>query len=213
MRIDPNDPHHLALERDIITFAESHDWVIGSATYHSVMPQPVQLALQRCWDPAALYVRARADRVAVKENDCRLFEAKTNSGQWNRAAIEANPICHYIRLGIPCLYIYRDYKDGFEAAFWTTAMPCIDVVFLPDRWDAALRRYFRGQFRDVWPDVEIQSLSSVNGSCDPYVVISRESLTAVAVDWRAIFATVPVIQPPAPSWLSDCPILDGTYVV
>jgi len=200
---DPNDPRHLALEREIIAFAELHGWIIGSATYHTVMAAPVVMALQQCWDPAALYVRGRADRVAVKENHCRLWEAKTNPGRWLRGAFEANPICHYIRLGVPCLYIYRDYRNGngFEAAFWTTAMPQIDVVFLPDRWDAALRRYFRQQFRAIWPDVDIQSWSGVNGSCDPYVLISRESLIAAAVDWQQVFAAVPIIEPPAPAWL------------
>lgn len=187
---DPNDPHHAALEADIVAHAIAHGWVVDSATYHRVMAEPVRLALQRCWDPAALYIRGRADRVAVKDQHCRLFEAKTNSGRWLRAAIEALPVSHYVRLGLPCLYVYRDVKDGFETAFWTTAMPRIDVIFLPDRWCEPLARYFRDRFMEVWPGTEIQTLPAVNGSHDPYLLLSRESMIAAAVSWRDVFASM-----------------------
>jgi hypothetical protein len=155
------------------------------------MPEPVQNALRRCWDPAALYVRARADRVAVKDQSCRLFEAKTNSGRYTRASIEALPITHYIRLGVPCLYVYRDVKDGFEAAFWTTAVPAIDVIFLPDRWTTPMKRFFRNQFQELWPETDIVEVPAVNGSNDPYVVMSRDSLAANALDWRTVFVDPP----------------------
>jgi hypothetical protein len=152
------------------------------------MSEPVKLALSRCYDAAALYVRGRADRVAVKGPRCILFEAKTNAGKWPRASIEALPLVHYIRLGMPCLYIYRDMKDGFEASFWTTDMPTIDVVLIPHRWPSAIGAFFTTQFRSVWPDVEIASLPGTNGSGDPFVCITRESLIAKAVEWRRIFA-------------------------
>jgi hypothetical protein len=186
---NPNDPHHAALEAEIIACATTYAWVVGSATYHTVMADPVVLALQRCWDPAALYIRGRADRVAVKDQRCVLFEAKTNSGCWPRGAFEALPIRHYIRVGVPCLYVYRDMKDGFEAAFWTTAMPAIDVIFLPDQWAPSLLRYFRDRFQEMWPDVEVLHIPAVNGSNDPYLVLSRASMQAVGVDWRAVFSS------------------------
>jgi hypothetical protein len=194
--VSPDDPHHAALETEVIAFAEAHGWAVGSATYHTVMPEAVKIALSRCYDPSALYVRGRADRVAVKGQHCRLFEAKTNSGRHLRASIEAGPICHYISTGIPCLYIYRDVKDGFEAAFWTTAMPCIDVVFLPELWTPPLQRYFQTQFRRVWPHVDIAPLPRTNGSNDPFVVIRRDALAERLVDWRAMFAATPPIDPP-----------------
>ena len=193
---DPNDPHHAALEAEIVACATAHGWTVGSATYHTVMADPVRLALQRCWDPAALYVRGRADRVAVKDQRCVLFEAKSNSGRWARAAFEALPVSHYIRLGVPCLYVYRDVKDGFETAFWTTAMPRIDVIFLPDRWSVQLRKFYRDAFGKVWPDTEITTIRAVNGSNDPYLAVSRESLVAAAVSWRDVFAET--VDPPTP---------------
>ena len=189
--ITPDDPHHAALEAEIIFVAEGYGWLVGAATYHAAMPDPVKLALSRCYDVAALYVRARADRVAVKGPRCILFEAKTNPGKWLRASIEALPLVHYIRLGMPCLYIYRDVKDGYEAGFWTTDMPTIEVVMIPDRWSAAMRTFFTTQFRSVWPEVEIASIPSTNGSGDPYVCITREALTAKGVEWRLIFAGAP----------------------
>lgn len=187
--VNPNDPHHAALEAEIIAHAIDHQWVIGEATYHSVMPDPVRRALQRCWDPAALYVRGRADRVAVRGQQCVLFESKTNSGKHLRASIEALPVSHYVRIGVPCLYVYRDIKDAFESAFWTTAMPRIDVVFIPADWSDPMKRYFRREFHITWPEADIQDLAwSVNGSNDPFMLISRDALAEAFVDWRAVFA-------------------------
>ena len=186
--ITPDDPHHAALEAEIIFVAEGYGWLVGAATYHAVMPDPVKLALSRCYDHSALYVRGRADRVAVKGPRCILFEAKTNIGKWQRASIEALPLVHYLRVGVPCLYIYRDMKDSYEAAFWTTDMPTIDVVMIPRVWSSAMVMFFTAQFRSVWPDVEITLIPPTNGSGDPFVCITREALTAKGVEWRAIFA-------------------------
>lgn len=203
----PSDPHHAALEADVIAHATANAWAVGSATYHTVMPEPVRLALQRCWDPAALYVRGRADRVAVKDQRCVLFETKTNSGRYLRASIEALPVSFYIRLGVRCLYVYRDVKDGFEAAFWTDAMPSIDVIFLPDRWTTQLRQFFRDQFRHVWPDAAIQPIHAVNGSNDPYLCVSRESMIAAAVPWRDVFSAT-VVESPQPGPRSPITVED-----
>jgi hypothetical protein len=186
--VRPDDPHHAQLEGDVIAHATACGYHVGSATYHTVMPEPVRDALSRCWDVAALYIRGRADRVAVRDQRCILFEAKTNSGPWPRAAIEALPLSFYVRLGVPCLYVYRDVTRGFELAFWTTNLPIIDVIFLPHRF-SQLDQVYRQEFARVWPGIEIQALPGCNGSRDPYVAIRRESLEAVAVDWRAVFAS------------------------
>jgi hypothetical protein len=154
------------------------------------MPEPLRSALSRCWDPAALYVRARADRVAIREQQCVLFDPKTNSGSHSRASLEALPIINYLRLGIPCLFVYRDMKDRFETAFWTTTLPEVDAIFLPPQRTKELQNYYRVQLRQAWPDTDlVEHLPTNGGSNDPYVVIRREAFMACGVDWQQVFAS------------------------
>lgn len=192
--VNPNDRHHAKLEKDVVDHAQAHGWCVGSATYHEAMPEPVKVALSRCWDPAALYVRGRADRVAVKDQRCILFEAKTNSGRHVRAAIEAGPLCHYHRLGIACLYVYRDVKDGYESAFWTTNMPEPDAILIPAAWSWPMRQYFRKQLRSTWPDQDVSLIPPTNGSNDPFVCFSRDQLNEKAVQWRNVFMDAAVSE-------------------
>lgn len=182
MRFDDKD--HARVEAEVVQFATDHGWLVGAATYHQAMPDPVVTALSRCWDPAALYIRGRADRCAVKEEHCVLFEVKTNPGKWTRAAIEALPLSYYIRLEIPCLYIWRDHGEDF--AFWTTELPVIDVIFLPRRF-SQLHRFFRKQFTKDFPDVEIVETPGTSGSDDPFVVIRRDAIQERGVDWKQVF--------------------------
>jgi hypothetical protein len=180
-----NSVDHDRLESEVIAHATAHGWVVGCATYHTVMAEKVREALSRCWDDAALYIRGRADRCAVKNQRCILFECKTNPGPWLRASIEALPLSRYVRLGVPCLYIYRD-RQGTDFAFWTTDLPTIDVIFLPDRFPE-LDRFYRARLEQAFPGVEIQSLWGTNGSGDPFAVIRPESLIEKSIDWKSVF--------------------------
>jgi hypothetical protein len=182
-----DDPHHQELEHDVITYGTTHGWQMGAGTYHSVMPERTIRALQCCWDPTALHVRARADRVAVKDQFCLLWEGKTNSGSKDRALFEALPLAFYVWNELRCLYIYRDVVRGYESAFWTTRLPEFFEILIPPR-HPELHPHYRAMFARVWPSIQVTDFVPVNGSGDPFIAVTRDRLAACAVDWREVFA-------------------------
>jgi hypothetical protein len=180
--ISPEIKSHSVLQDDVTSFLDDQGFLIASAAYHDVMrPDPVR-RLQAMRNLTALYVRARADRVAIhKRWDLTFqFELKTNTGVHQNMAIEALPLAHHIassKLGNETLYIYRG--EGVEGGFWASDPLPIECLKLPSKWQD-LRPFLASAF----PGVRIDSIPRVSGSGDPFIVISKARLPMVLVNWR-----------------------------
>ena len=200
-----NDPTHKALEQDAIDLFKEYGFSISEATYHSVMDDSVVKILQDLWTPTALYLRGRADRVAVRKSPpmALQWEAKTHeSKKYHDMTLEVLPVCAYLalcRLGIDCLYVYRDPPTiknkeivhlGYEKGFWICNIPDPRVIMIPQRWPTqALNQVWtekcKDRIRSFFPDTPIRITNQNYGSGDPFLIID-ESVVVNLPDWREI---------------------------
>jgi len=178
------------LEETVKEFLTAHRFLTDEATYHSVMQPEISLRLSRIYTPTALYVRGRADRIAVhKEQDIVFeWEAKTwYESRKHNMALEALPICHHLvsaELGVKCLYAYRDSKCGYDVGFWIHELPPVQVIFIPGRWDSQMIEWFKNQFRMIFPLVETRQIEVKRGSSgDPFIIVNEEDVKKLP-DWR-----------------------------
>jgi hypothetical protein len=117
------DANHDRLEADVKDFLTNEGFLTASATYHDVYDEPMVEILQTRYSPTALYIRGRADRVAVHSGLPIEFEyeCKTNSGKHRNMAVEALPWLHHlskVSLGVRCLYVYRDTVASMDRGVW-----------------------------------------------------------------------------------------------
>jgi hypothetical protein len=199
MRTD--DIRHAILETDVSKVLDSCGFWTHAATYHETMPQEMVKHLQRIDTPSALYLRARADRLALHktlpicyEYECKTRHPRTKSCNW---AIEALPLAHHIlkaSLGVQILYCYRDVECGIDAGFWCDALPRIDCLMLTDRSDLALDAYLKSVFSEKWLGYQpaINYSSASRGSGDPFILI-HEAVVRTLPHWNMqIAGTLPV---------------------
>lgn len=175
-----DDPIHARLVQDVSDYLEGMDYLLGEGTYHEAMPAAMRQRLSRLFTPTSLYVRGRADRTAAHKSAdiCFLWEAKTNPGRHENVVIEALPLLHHVTLSraadVDCLYVYRDLGDGFDGGFWSSKVPTIQKILIPDKWGIDLDLFFRRTFRRCFPDVDIRdSRHNSSGSGDPFIVIEK----------------------------------------
>ena len=189
MYVTPDYIPHKKLEDDIKNYLKSRDYLIHEATYHAVGDDEVREILQTRFTPTALYLRGRADRVAIHTTFPLEFEfeCKTHiSRQYNDMTLEMLPLIHHLsknRLGVNCLYAYRNpYKeDENDYGFWIAELPQIRQVWIPplERNDMP---WFRS-LADTWfPDIE-QVIKNVGGTGDPYVIIDRSVVKNLS-NWK-----------------------------
>lgn len=195
MAIMPSILSHKTLETDIAEYLDRKGFWVGAATYHEVLPDNIKRRLSAIYTPTALYLRGRADRIAVhKTGDVVIeWEAKTHtSGQRHDMTLEALPLCHHMdnaNLGVICLYVYRDTDCGYECGFWTEQLNTRDVpvrvIMIPGRWNADQRAWYRKQFARVLPGVQIVDTGRNAGTGDPFLIID-ESVVRGLPDWRCL---------------------------
>lgn len=190
LNIKPDDLDHANLEKDVTTCFETYGFLVSQATYHSVMPNSIVKILQNLWTPTALYLRGRADRVAVRRNPpCAIqWEAKTHkSRKWHDMTIEVLPLCAHLALlsmGIKCLYAYRDKWARHNAGFWTYDMPDPRVIMIPLRWQTQDRNenwvsYCTGQIKHFFPNVPTRTIANNRGSGDPFAIIDESTVKSM----------------------------------
>lgn len=179
-----NDPRHKRLECDVSAFLIANDFHVAEATYHSVMPKDVVDRLSRVYTPSALYLRTRADRVAVHKTlpICFEWECKTRdpSTKYSNLAIEAFPLAQHVykaKLGVKTLYVYRDEPSGYDCGFWADALPTIERIICPKRGDG-----IAAYLSQAFPGVGLVS-QETRGSGDPFAIINSETV-AMLDDWR-----------------------------
>jgi len=182
---------HATFEIEIAGHLSACGFLLGEATYHEVMPDAVRQRLVAIYDPTSLYVRGRADRVAVHGTHPVVFEweAKTHSSRRGHdCMVELLPMLHHLSraaLGVRCLYAYRDAEIGVDGGFWIHDLPPVRAVYLTPRFDAELRALALPQIKRYMPSAQVCEINRTLGSGDPFMVID-ESVARTLTDWRQL---------------------------
>ncbi|MFH0938262.1 MAG: hypothetical protein V1899_03140 [Planctomycetota bacterium] len=182
-RIDPSFEPHAKLEDIAVNYIQACGYSIHAQTYHETLPQTIQDLLIKSHSISALYVRGRADRLAIGRNRIFEFEIKTHSSkQYSDLSLEVLPLLIHLqkRRFIDCLYVCR--VNSQEFGFWVSRLPKIRTIFIPpvrkNEFVASLVEEFA-----VRNEVTDLNRRSANGSCDPFVIIDK-SVVASLCDWR-----------------------------
>jgi len=194
-RITPDTSEfHKELIKDVTDFLRQLEFRVDSAPYHKKMEQEITGVLQYMDDPTSLYLRGRADRIAVLEDPPLVFEweAKTHENKDKHdMLLEALPLAFHVlkaQYGVKCLYVYRNPHRDHQVGFWVHEIPDIRVIIIPrNRWDENKRLWFRGIFRDCFPGIHTSEplLRGCPGSYDPFAIID-ESIVSTLLHWREL---------------------------
>lgn len=180
---------HKALESDVKEFLHANGFFTDEVTYHSRLPRNMVDLLSKRWSPTALYLRGRADRIAIHKTMPVEFEweCKTHGAvKYNDMAIEALPLAHHItkaRLDVKCLYIYRNPFEQKEYGFWVNDIPGIRCCNIPSRWDGEMKNFFTRVFMSSYPGVTLNYPIHSNGSGDPYLLINHDEIIKLS-NWK-----------------------------
>jgi hypothetical protein len=186
--------HHDGLEADTAKGLLGMGYLTGQGTYHAVYPSPLVRRVQLVHTPATLYLRTRADRVAVSLARPIAFEweCKThNRDTLHDMCLEALPLAQHVQKWrlwrVPCLYVYRDPGRYQDLGFWAHEHPPVRDCYLPPRWERnpPMFNYFLRMFQDAFPGVSILIPRPTGGSDDPYVVVDEKHLPALP-HWTAV---------------------------
>ena len=183
---------HSDLEEDVRQYLAARGFWTTELTYHECLPGEWVRKLQDRWSPTALYIRGRADRLAMHPTAEVEFEweAKTHkSSRKHDLCIEALPLLHHLlkgRVDVQCLYIYRNPFVNEEVGFWTDVMPKIREVHIPQRWDDEQMSWFHQVLETYFPRIPLRETywNATKGSGDPYIIIDR-SVVRDMPHWKA----------------------------
>lgn len=199
MRITPTSvTEHGTLETDVTAALKALDFFVTMAVYHEVMSPAVKRRLQRITEPTALYIRHRADRIAVHKTKDLVFEweAKTHVSQRRHdMTIEVLPLIHHMaksRLGVRCLYVYRNTYRGHDAGFWVHDLGSIPIrcVMIPARWrESWFSEWITEMCREWLPTVGVVETPHNDGSGDPFVIID-EKVVSKMQPWRTLIREI-----------------------
>ncbi len=189
--ITPDYIPHKNLETDVKDFLESRNYLIYEATYHAIATTEIRDILRTRFTPTSLYLRGRADRIAIHKTLTLEFEfeCKTHiSRDYHDCTIELLPLIHHLsksKLGVKCFYAYRDntFSPAIECGFWIDQLPKIREIWIPPRrtnnipWFDELARFWL-------PDIPV-SHNAVGGSGDPFLIID-ESIVKSLPHWQLL---------------------------
>jgi len=174
-------------------YLEGLGYLTGSFAYHDVMPLPIKNRLQYLFTFTSLYIRGRADRVAVHKssNDVFEYEVKTHNKKGNDLLIELLPFLHHLnksRLGVRCLYIFNVQNQ--QGGFWIDKYPPIRIVMIPsnDHWHDLQNELYKMSV-GILPDIKIVKVGEVNGSGDPFLIIDKVEIAKLP-HWKEIILQV-----------------------
>lgn len=198
MSITPDLASHKNLETDVSEYLTSKGYWIGDSTYHRVLPSDIKELLSTRYNPTALYLRGRADRIAIHKTHEAVFEweAKTHTSKTRHdMTIEALPLCHHIAqasLGVQCLYAYRD-GDLYDCGFWVHEWEQLDirVIIIPGRWGREKADWFKVTFQAFFPKVSVCQTGGTNGSGDPFAVVSQQCVSQLPT-WKQLIDDIQV---------------------
>lgn len=183
---------HEVFENQMIAALIKRGYIVSSATYHETLPAQAVEILQRIYTPAALYLRTRADRIAIRRDLVFEFEVKTHENKrYSDMTIEALPLLHHmmkLNLGVDCLYMYHNPFERLYRGFWVSGMPPIRDFRIPEntRYDDAAVEATKMHGGLLFSAKNIiTSPVRGDGSADPYIIIDKadvvrlELLTAI----------------------------------
>lgn len=185
---------HTILEEDVRKFLQEQGFMTTEVTYHAAMPDQISKRLARIFTPTSLYIRSRADRIAVHTELPIVveWEAKTHAPniKYHDMTLEMIPIAHHLQrvaMKVECLYVYKDSDKKIECGFWTHSIPPIRQILIPERWTNQERvlEYFRTIANDWFPDVPIREGIFSRGSGDPFLIIDESALYSLP-HWKGL---------------------------
>lgn len=190
---------HDEFENTVAAWLLENDWILPPApTYHSYMPKDIQDILKSRFDETSLYVRTRADRLAIHRTKPVTMEWEVKTiPNYRNFACEALPLAHHIQkadLGVVCVYAAIHVAANRQYGFLVNeSMPMVSKVFLPTRWTAESATESRTMFSRFWPHAQYIN-QDCGGSGDPFVVIN-ESDVAGLPHWKEVFQNISEISP------------------
>lgn len=185
---------HSVLESDVAAYLDGLGFLRAEATYHSTLEENIVRRLQVQRNMTALYVRGRADRLAIHPtlDLCFEWEAKTHpaGNKWPDMTFELLPFLHHAHkceLGVCCLYAYRDprpeRKDVGDRGFWVEHAPAIRDIRFTDRCPAESLPLASSESKRRWPNARHYPNGPSSGTGDPYVIIGYPTVVTLP-DWR-----------------------------
>jgi len=186
-----DDKYHAELEREVDEYLRSHGFIVPSAvTYHEVWPAEIKNLVASRQSMTALYLRSRADRVAIHADLPIEFEweCKTNQKYFD-LSFEALPFMHHLakaRLGVRCLLCIWNLRSGFHHGTWISweVVDNIREIRVPDKCRMTDKEAFIRCCEELLPQVRVKPTGGTNGgSNDPFVVIDK-SLAPAFPHWH-----------------------------
>lgn len=182
--ITPGYEPHAQLEERIESYLKGQGFFVDSLTYHDRLPEEVVRILQYRNTPTALYLRGKADRIAIHPKYEIEFEWETKThenSKYRDLTIECLPLVfHILRspLGVRCLYACAIPHISKEFGFWIHEFPPVREIHIPSRWELDTREWFKAIFRVHFPTVFIRDVRwNRRFSGDPYLIIDKSELT------------------------------------
>lgn len=176
-KITPQDKNHARLIIKVSEYLEEKNYLVDDAAYHDTMPELISKRLSQIYTPTSMYIRGRADRIAVHKTKDIVFEwdAKTSAGSKN-CNVELYPIINHIMVGAKCLYAYKNKYTMQEVGFWIDKLPPIEVIIIPSRWDNHPMGDWYYDLSKKYFDAEIKRGVNTGGSGDPYIILDIRGL-------------------------------------
>lgn len=188
-RITPDYAPHVTLEREVNELLESLGYYHAAATYHEVLSAELQSRLKVVYSLASIYIRTRADCIAIHKSLPLVFEldAKTHKSQRYRdITVELIPFLHHIyksSLGVPCLYCYWNPVHEQTCGFWFADLPMVREVRITSRCERFRSRLTKA-CDELLPGVPlIPQRSTTDGSDDAFLVIDGKTVDRLP-SWR-----------------------------
>jgi len=197
--ISPNNRTHGALEDDVIVYLAQKRLVwMKRHTYHAEYPGSHERVwsksftdrLKTCNCPFAQRIRGSPDICVLHPKlDIGFYcEAKTHLEQsMHDMTLEALPLCFNAReskVGIKCLYTYRDPQRGYDNGFWADDLPKIRSVKIPRvPKNENLFDFIKELSMKFLCCERVDWVKPSQGSNDAFAIID-ENLVRVLPNWR-----------------------------
>lgn len=190
MRITPDDPLHERLLGRVDGWLTENGFLLSSTTYHDAWPASMIDLIKNRWSATALYLRGRADRLAVHRELPLEFEYEAKACRPTRPnlAIEALPLMHSLdraKRHVRILYACTDQK-GADRGFWCHKPPSFSRMFLPENAYRNRARYYGGLLAAEFG--KPKTIAPVReGSGDPFILVREADLLRLA-SWQKLVA-------------------------
>lgn len=180
-------PYHQKLEAQARQQLEQRGFQISSLTYHERLSEDMAARLKDIYTPSALYLRSRADQIAVHTVHPLVFEydLKTHTNpKYQDMTLELTPLVGHLAkrdIGGDCLYAYWNpyLKDLPVKGFWISNLPPAREIHIPKRWNGFLLEHFQRITRAFFPGIPVYRKGGGGGSGDPYLIVDKSAVHAL----------------------------------